>query len=141
MIKYQKLPKQIMNLLPKAEAYLKENQNVIFAYLFGGLTKGTSLPMSDVDIAVFLSEDVDYQDEKMEILQKIIDILKTDEIDLVILNKASLPLTARIIKNKKILADKDVFLRYKFESLILRKYFDFSIKEMSIFKRRYAIGR
>ncbi len=140
MIKYHKLPKQIMKLMPKAEAYLKENPKVIFAYLFGGLTKGKSLPMSDVDIAVFLSEDVDCQDEKIEILLKLTDILKTDEIDLVILNKASLPLTARIIKNKKILADKDVFLRHRFESLILRKYFDFSIKEMSIFKRRYSIG-
>jgi predicted nucleotidyltransferase len=54
-----------MKLLPKAEAYLMENPKVIFAYLFGGLTKGKSLPMSDVDIAVFLSGDVDYQDEKM----------------------------------------------------------------------------
>jgi len=141
MIKYHKIPKQIINLLPKAKAYLRENPKVIFAYLFGGLTKGESLPMSDVDIAVFLSEDVNYQKEKLEILGKLTEILKTDEIDLVILNKSSLPLTARIIKNKKILADKDVFLRHKFESLTLRKYFDFSIIEMSIFKRRYSVGR
>jgi predicted nucleotidyltransferase len=140
MIKYQKLPEQIMRLLPKAEAYLRENPKVIFAYLFGGLTKGKALPMSDVDIAVFLSGDDDCLDEKIEILRKLTDILKTDEIDLVVLNKASLPLTARIIKNKKILADNDKFLRHRFESLILRKYFDFSIKERSIFKRRYSIG-
>ena len=36
--------------------------------------------------------------------------------------------------------DKDMFLRHRFESLTLRKYFDFSIKERSIFKRRYALG-
>ena len=129
-----------MNFLPKAEAYLRENPKIIFAYLFGGLTKGKSLPMSDVDIAVFLSKDANYEDEKLEILRSLTDILKTDEIDLVILNKSSLPLTARIIKNKKILADKDMFLRHRFESLTLRKYFDFSTKERSIFKRRYAIG-
>ena len=140
MIKYQKLPEQIMKLMPKAEVYLKENPKVIFAYLFGGLTKGRSLPMSDVDIAVFLSGDVDFRDEKMEILRRLTNVLKTDEIDLVVLNKASLPLVARIIKNKKILTDKDVFLRHRFESLILRKYFDFSVKERSIFKRRYSIG-
>ena len=96
--------------------------------------------MSDVDIAVFLSGDVDFRDEKMEILRRLTNVLKTDEIDLVVLNKASLPLVARIIKNKKILTDKDVFLRHRFESLILRKYFDFSVKERSIFKRRYSIG-
>ena len=60
---------------------------------------------------------------EMEILGKLSEILHTDEIDLVILNTASLPLLARIIKNKKILTDKDPFLRHKFESLTLRKYF------------------
>ncbi|MGA1826407.1 MAG: type VII toxin-antitoxin system MntA family adenylyltransferase antitoxin [bacterium] len=140
MIKYYKLPKHIMNLLPKAEAYLKGNPKVIFAYLFGGLAKGKLGPLSDVDIAIFLSLDADYLKEKIEIQGKLIDILKTDELDLVVLNKAPLPLSARIIRNKKIITDKDMFLRHKFESLILRKYFDFSIKERSIFKRRYSIG-
>lgn len=140
MIKHQKLPDQIMDSLPKAEVYLRENRKVIFAYLFGGLAKGKTLPISDIDIAVFLCDDVNYHEEKMEILGNLIDILKTDEIDLVILNKSPLPLTARIIKNKKILVDKDAFLRHRFESLTLRKYFDFSIKERTIFKGRYAIG-
>ena len=48
-----------MDFLPKAEAYLRENPNIIFAYLFGGLTKGKSLPMSDVDIAVEVLDDKD----------------------------------------------------------------------------------
>jgi len=141
MIKYHKLPEQILDLLPRAEAYLRKNPKVIFAYLFGGLTKGKPLPLSDVDIAVYLSDNTEYNEEKLEILGKLTQILKTDEIDLVILNKAPLPLKARIIKNKRILADKDRFLRHRFESLTLRQYFDFSQKEMSIFKRRYGVGR
>lgn len=141
MIRSHKLPEKIMNLLPVAEAYLREHPDVIFAYLFGGLAKGKPLPMSDVDIAVYLSGHTKYNEKKMEILDKLTQILKTDEVDLVILNKAPLPLKARIIKNKKVLVDKDAFLRHRFESLTLRQYFDFSIKEMSIFKRRYAFGR
>jgi len=49
-------------------------------------------------------------------------------------------LKARIIQNKKVLIDKDPNLRYSFESLTLREYFDFSIKEKDILYRRYKIG-
>jgi hypothetical protein len=68
------------------------------------------------------------------------DILHTDEIDLVILNKASLSLAINIIKSKKIIVDKNPFERHLFESLIMRKSFDFSFKELNQLKRRYLHG-
>jgi len=86
--------------------------------------------MSDIDIAIYLSDDAEVAHEKMEMLE-------TDEIDLVVLNGASLPLAARIIENKVILMDKNPFLRHTFESVTLRKYFDFSRKEKNILERRY----
>jgi predicted nucleotidyltransferase len=46
MIKYQKLPENIHQLLPKASDYLKLHPKVRFAYLFGGLVKGTPQPLS-----------------------------------------------------------------------------------------------
>ena len=142
MRKYNKLPENIMDLLSRAEAYLKAHPGVVFAYLFGGLTKGKPTPLSDVDIAVYLSKNTDVIEQKMDILGKLMEKLETDEIDLVILNTASLPLSARIIANKRMITDKDPFLRHKFESLTLREYFDFSVKEMDILKRRYLyLGR
>jgi len=99
------------------------------------------LPLSEIDIAVYLKEDVDLNKEKMNILQGLIDLLGTEEIDLVLINTAPLTLKARIVGNKKILADKDPYLRHHFESLVLREYFDFSKKEEQIFKRRFSLGR
>ena len=78
---------------------------------------------------------------KIDLLGKLIEILETDEIDLVILNTASLPLVARIIENKVIVVDKAPLFRHDYESLSLREYFDFSIKEMDILNRRYMLGR
>ena len=141
MRKYNKLPENIIDLLPKAQAYLKAHPKVVFAYLFGGIARGKLTPLSDVDIAIYISKDADILEQKMEILGELMEQLETDEIDLVMLNTASLPLRARIIANKRVIIDKDPFLRHKFESLTLRKYFDFSIKEMDILKRRYSIGR
>jgi len=127
--------------LPKAKDYLNTHPKVIFAYLFGSFAKGKPSPISDVDIAVYLSEETDATQKKMEILGKLIELLETDEIDLVILNTASLPLAARIIENKVMLVDKKPFLRHSFESITLREYFDFSRKEMEILQRRYSVGR
>jgi hypothetical protein len=140
MIKYQKLPENILQLLPGAVNYFESHPKVIFSYLFGSLAKGRPLPLSDVDIAVFLKQGVNIAENKLEILGELIDILQTDEIDLVVLNTANLPLVMNILRNKKILVDKDPFSRHVFESMMMRKYFDFSIKEAAILKRRYLHG-
>ena len=141
MIKDKKLPENILELLPKANYFLENYSKVVFAYLFGSITKGKVNPLSDIDIALYLKKGTHFSREKMIILEELIDIFGTEEIDLVILNIAPLTLKARIVENKKILVDKDPFLRHSFESLVLREYFDFSKKEEDIFKRRFSLGR
>ena len=93
-----------------------------------------------MDIAVFLKKAEKVADRKIEILGKLIEILETDEIDLVVLNTADLPLVMGILKNKKLIVDKDPFARHIFESLVMRKYFDFSINESAQLQRRYLHG-
>jgi len=39
MIKNKKLPKNILDFLPKVVDFLKNRQKVVFAYLFGSLAK------------------------------------------------------------------------------------------------------
>jgi hypothetical protein len=141
MIKYQKLPENIMDLLSEAELYLRSHSKIRFAYLFGSLAKDSPSPLSDVDIAVFLKEGENLAESKLDILGGLINVLQTDEIDLVVLNKAELPLIMNVLKNKKVLVDKEPFARHRFESLVMRKYFDFSVKESAILKRRYLDGR
>jgi predicted nucleotidyltransferase len=141
MIKNKKLPENILDFLPQVVDFLKNRQKVVFSYLFGSLARDKVLPLSDIDIAIYLKEGMDLDQEKMSILQNLIDLLGTEEIDLVLLNTAPLTLKARIVENKKILVDKEPFLRHSFESLVLREYFDFSKKEEAIFKRRFSLGR
>jgi len=141
MIKFERLPENINHLLPNVREYLNKHPKVVFAYLFGGLARGRVSPLRDVDIAIYTVDGADIVQEKLEILGKLNELLKTDEVDLVVLNTAPLPLAARIIKNKIILVDKMPFTRHAFESLILREYFDFSRKEMDIFEGRYKLGR
>jgi hypothetical protein len=140
MIKSKKLPANIEDLIPKAFAYLQSRPDILFAYLFGSFGKGKHFPLSDVDIAVYLKEASDVPEKKMEILGALIDILQTDEIDLVILNSAPLPLRMRILENKKVVVDREPFLRHHYESLTMREYFDFSVLEKDILYRRFLSG-
>ena len=140
MIRHKKLPANIEDLIPKALTYLQSMPDILFAYLFGSFGRGKHFPLSDVDIAVYLKEPSDIQEKKMEILGTLIDILQTDEIDLVVLNSAALPLRMRILENKKVVVDREPFLRHHYESLTMREYFDFSILERQILNRRFLSG-
>ena len=140
MMKHHKLPENILDLLPGALDFLASHPKVVFSYLFGSLARRHPTPLSDVDIAVYLKPDTSFAESKLEILGELIDILQTDEIDLVILNTADIPLVMNIIKAKEIIVDNDPFERHRFESLTMRKYFDFSYKELGLLRRRYLHG-
>ena len=140
MIKFKKIPLNIEELLPGAVRYLENQAEVRFAYLFGGLAAGRRGPLSDIDLAVYLSDGSKPSRIKLKLLDNLINLLGTEEIDLVILNTAPLPLAYRIIKNKKILMDRDPFLRHRYESLIIREYLDFSVAERRILERRFLHG-
>jgi hypothetical protein len=47
------------DLQAKLRAVLEPRSEVLVAYLFGSVARGTSGPLSDVDVAVLLSDDVD----------------------------------------------------------------------------------
>ena len=80
MIKFNELPENILDLLPEAAYFLDRHLQVVFAYLFSGLSKGPVQPLSDVDIAVYLRKNVDISEIKLEILGNLMEILQTDEI-------------------------------------------------------------
>lgn len=138
MIRFKKLPEDINQRINSLTDFFEKNPDIIFAYLFGGLLKKRRSPLSDVDIAVFVKDvkKLDY----IDLFSRITDILGTGEVDLVVLNTAPISLTGRILQNRKIITDKDSFARHRYESVTLRKYFDFTIKERDILQRRYGIG-
>ena len=141
MIRHSKLPKDILDRIEYAASYLETRNDVLFAYLFGGLSKGKPKPLSDVDIAVYLAENTERIQAKSEIVEKLVDILRTDEIDVIILNQSSLPLCMNVLKHNRLLVDKKPYIRHVYQSLIIRKYCDFHHFESNILKRRFCHGR
>ena len=138
MIKYKKLPANIHDRIGFLIEYLEDDPNIIFAYLFGGMLRAKKSSLSDIDIAVYVADrkKLDY----VTLFHKVTDALGTEEVDLVVLNDSPISLSGRILQNRKVLVDKQPFVRHKFESLVLRKYFDFRERESMLVKRRYGIG-
>lgn len=141
MIKFEKLPPGIMSRMPAARETLMQSPDIVFAYLFGGLSAGRQDPLSDVDIAVYLNDTHDLADRKLNLFDRLTDALGTAEVDLIVLNTAPVSLAGRILQNKQLLVDKEPFRRHAYESLVLREFFDFRVKEAAFFERRFGIGR
>jgi len=141
MMRISPVPENIEELLPEAYEYLRADKAILFAYLFGSLARKKARSLSDVDIAVYCREESPFPEKKLEILGNLASILKTDEIDLVMLNRAPLALRMKILENKKVIVDRVPLIRHRYESLTMRQYFDFSYKESFILRKRFFHGR
>lgn len=138
MIRFKRLPENIMERIESLPEFLDKEEDVVFAYLFGGLLKEKISPLSDIDIAIYTKNRKKF--DYMEFYCRLTEFLGTEEVDLIVLNDAPISLLGRILTDRRVIIDKEPFLRHKFESLNLRKYYDFSVKERDILKRRYGIG-
>ena len=78
-----------------------------------------------------------FQRRRWNFLGNLASFLETDEIDLVVLNRAPLALKMKILENKRVIVDKAPSIRHRYESLTMRQYFDFSVKEKAILNRRF----
>ena len=131
---------QTETIISVTSKYLADRDDIIFAYLFGSYAKGNQTHLSDIDIAVYIKYDKLVFENNLQILSGLTKRLKTDDIDLVILNKAPISLLTKILATKFILIDKDPPVRHAFESLNMRMGFDFSFFEKRILEQRFLNG-
>lgn len=104
-----------------------EKQKVVFAYLFGSHARDKTRPLSDVDIAVYFNEEVacdERFDLRLEVLGQLVDLFKSDEVDLVVLNDAPPLLAHRILREGLLIFSGDDKIRLEFETKAVLKYLD-----------------
>ncbi len=106
-------------------ALCKENA-VGLIYLFGSYAQDTANPLSDIDIAILLSNRnrQDYQELRLFFINALMRILHKNDLDVVLLNEASIALRFNIIKNGKLLYVNDEKQRIDFESRAIIDYIE-----------------
>lgn len=96
-------------------------------YFFGSKARGTDGPLSDYDFAIYLDEK-DFKKRfeiRLELLAKVSRELKTDDVDLCVLNDVQSPeFKYSIIQEGRLIYKKEPF-KVLVEPRILNDYFDF----------------
>ena len=98
-------------------------------YLFGSQARGETGPLSDYDFAVYFDEKDPKKmfDIKLELMGQLSTILRTDGIDIAILNLSEMPeFKFNVIKEGELIYEEEPF-RVIVEPRILNEYFDFKI--------------
>ena len=124
MIRLKKIKYPPLPLLKELSETFNADNDITAAYLFGSYAKGKNHPLSDIDIAVLLKENMDFFQKKLDLIETASETLSTDEFDLVILNQASPGLAFEILNNGKILVNKNENLRIEFLLKNAKKYMD-----------------
>ncbi|MFO7836651.1 MAG: nucleotidyltransferase domain-containing protein [Candidatus Thorarchaeota archaeon] len=113
-------------VISNVKSTLESDQKIQAIYLFGSHATNTVNPMSDIDIAVLLDEEMveDMVEIYWELLRRISDALHTDRLDLVILNESEPVLKFNVIKDGILIYERDSVARVRFERRTINEYLD-----------------
>lgn len=116
-----------MNNLNEIKGVFEADKEVKLAYLFGSRASGETGPLSDYDFAVYLDSKDSKRNfnKKIELQNNISKILKTDNVDIVVLDNTKAPeLKYSIITIGKLIKEVEPF-KLIVEPQIMNEYFDF----------------
>jgi predicted nucleotidyltransferase len=129
----------------KLTGFFSKQEHVKLAYLYGSAAKGKAGKLSDVDIGVLLDDSLNKKerfDLQLKLIGDLAEILKTDKIDLVIMNDVPNSLNFEIIKTKCPLFVRDSMEKTDFEHRVLSRYLDrryYEKRAASEFLKKVAI--
>lgn len=111
----------------KLKMFFDKEESVVFAYLFGSMARGKTDFESDVDLAVYLEDKkVDnFFKERLFLIEEIQALLKKTT-EVVMLNETkSIFFKFVIIKEGRVVFERDHSKRVDFELKIMQEYYDF----------------
>ncbi len=119
---------------------LEKDPRIVLGYMFGSVTKGESGPLSDIDVGVLLTTGFDRRKAHGDLMDSLCRTLRTDHVDLILMNDSPIPLTYRIIRDGKLIHCTDERARERFESATILRYLDFKpLRDMAFRTAREAI--
>ena len=113
-------------LIVNIEKTLTRESDVVLAYLFGSRATGRSHPLSDVDVGVYLKDGTTgyYLERERALSVALIIALRTDKVDVTILNVAGPELRYAVISEGKRIVCRDEEERVRFEERTMLDFFD-----------------
>jgi predicted nucleotidyltransferase len=123
-----KLPEDVTDRIPVLIEQIEKDPDIMALYAFGSLATGDFKPLSDLDFGILVSGKLDKQkrfDKHIELIGKFNEVLKTDEVDLVMMNDAPMRFAYNIIKSGKLIHCGDSTELTDFIEKTVKLYLDF----------------
>jgi len=123
-----KLPEDVIDRIPVLEEQIEKDTHVVALYAFGSLATGNLKPLSDLDFGILVSSKLGKQkrfDKHLDLIGKFNEVLRTDEVDLVMMNDAPLRFSHNIIKSGKLLYCSNKTELSDFIEKTIKLYLDF----------------
>lgn len=114
---------------------LEGESDVLVAYLFGSEARGTSGPLSDVDVAILLRDDGDLHGRHLELIEVVATVVGSERADVVLLNEAPVTLGYRVLRDNHLLYCRDERARIRHWVTTVDRYLD-----MEPMRRIFAEG-
>lgn len=114
-------------MIKELNEFFKKQSGVKLAYLFGSSAKGEKGKLGDIDIAVLLDESLSRKERfklELELISELTSLLKTNSVDLAVMNDAPLSLNYEIIKANYPILVRDRAEKIDFEHGVLSNYLD-----------------
>lgn len=109
------------------EEFFKHLEYVELAYLFGSTARDDNGMLSDIDIAVHLKNSLskhELNQKRLELISGLTTLLKSDRVDLVIMNHAPPVLNFEVIKVNMPVYVRDRDFKLDVEQQIMSRYLD-----------------
>ncbi len=107
---------------------------ILAAYVFGSAARGEATPSSDIDVAILLATGISARLDGLPFtLWARLDRVLLREVDVVVLNGSSPDLVHRVLRDGRLLLDRNPAERIRFEVWARNVYFD-----MQPLRRRYC---
>ncbi len=124
----RKLPKDVEKRIPQLVQNFGSDKDIVALYLFGSLAQDELKPLSDLDFGVLLNDKMEKKghfDKHLQLIGLFTDALRTDEIDLILMNDVPNHLSYEIIRTGKLLLCNDRRFLIDFREKLVMSYLDF----------------
>ena len=127
MIRDKKISNNTQTRLGGIKKICQRHPEIEFLYLFGSHGRRKPGPLSDTDLAVYLDSSVStdsYFQASLDLMGEFSQLLRTDEVDVVILNRAPLSLQYHIVFEGRLLYERHRLSRILFETKVTDFFLD-----------------
>ncbi|HHV15111.1 MAG TPA: nucleotidyltransferase domain-containing protein [Gelria sp.] len=119
---------KIEDKLPALGEFFDSRKEILAVYLFGSYGTEFQTNLSDIDLAILVSgsvtPDLAYQ---LDLSAQLADIIQEEDIDVVVLNTASVVMQFEVLSTGKLLFERNHELVCDFLERVLKEYGDFQI--------------